>query len=336
MRFPFVLIRSLGAYLVKQKLLGQERFPLVLMLEPTHRCNLACTGCGRLHEYRSTLRRSLSAEACLAAVDECGAPVVSLCGGEPLIYGPVRRLITGILARKKTLYLCTNGLLLEGFLDRLAPDPRLHLNIHLDGLAHTHDAMAGQPGVFRAAVRAIKKAKRMGFRVCTNTTIYRTSDLDEIEALFAYLTHLGVDGLLVSPGYRFEAHEDGGTFLERREIHARFQAIRSFAGRFPLHSSPLYMDFLAGRRRLRCAPWGNVTRNPVGWKSPCYLITDAHYPTYTAMMAKTDWDRYTSGEDPRCSDCMMHSGFEAAATLEVMRSPMALGRTLTWQFSDRR
>jgi hopanoid biosynthesis associated radical SAM protein HpnH len=319
MRFPLSLTRSLTGYLLKKTLAGQKKFPLVLMLEPLHACNLRCAGCGRIREYAATVAERLSVEECLAAVDECGAPIVSLCGGEPLIYPGIEELITGILGRHKHVYLCTNGVMLVGKLAGLPVCDRLFINVHLDGMEATHDAMAGREGVFAKAVEGIKAAKAAGFLVYTNTTLYRETDVHEIEVLFELLAELGVDGMMISPAYGYAAVQqaDPGSaeriYMTRPEIHDKFRLARTVLRRFRLTASPVYMDFLCGRRELRCAAWANPTRNVVGWKGPCYLITDGHYRTYQEFVERTDWEKLGPGGDPRCEDCLVHCGFEPAA-----------------------
>lgn len=321
---------TLSRYLAQQAVTFRARFPLVLMLEPTHKCNLACAGCGRIREYRDTLNEMMSAEECLAAARECGAPVVAVTGGEPLLHPELPAIIHGLTGpQKRFVYLCTNGLLLEKTLPRLTPGPRLSLNVHLDGIATSHDAMAGRAGVFDTAVAGIAAAKAAGFGVCTNTTIYKSTDIAEIRALFDRLTALGVDGLLVSPGFDYEAVGED-VFLERQEVHQAFQQIWDLSRRYRLYNTPLYLDFLRGNRPLQCTPWGNPTRNPRGWKQPCYLITDGHCASFKDLMESTDWSRYGNGRDPRCAHCMVHSGFEATVVRQVMRSPAAMLQMARW------
>src|SRR5262249_21407321 len=279
MRFPLSLTTTMIGYIGGKKLRREKRFPLVLMLEPLHACNLTCTGCGRIREYSSTIKDRLTVEECLASVDEAGAPIVSICGGEPLIYPDIGRLAKGILKRRKHIYLCTNGMFIKKRLHEFRATSRFFFNIHLDGLEETHDVAVERRGVFKAAVEGIVAAKARGFLVCTNTTIYKETDLGEIDRLFTYLTRLGVDGFLLSPAYGYKAvHETNPTgaaeiFLTRDEIRAKFQEATRVLGRHRLMSSPVYMEFLSGKRELTCTTWGNPTRNVKGWKGPCYLIT---------------------------------------------------------------
>jgi len=316
MRFPLSLSVDLTRYLMKKRLTGEEKFPLVLMLEPTHQCNLACTGCGRIQEYRDTLNQSMTIEQCLTAVDECGAPVVTVTGGEPLIYPPVYELLEELIHRKKHIYLCTNAILLEKALPRLPVNKRLTLSIHLDGLAPTHDLILGRPGLFNTAVNAIKAAKARGLRVCTNTTIYKPTDIREIEILFSYLTEIGIDGILVAPAYSFNGVEPE-LFLSREEINEKFTRLTLNGFHFRYFSTPLYLSFLRGERHYECTPWANPTCNPHGWRSPCYQLLDTHYSTFAELMSLTDWERYGTGRDPRCAQCMMHSGFEPSVVRQM-------------------
>ncbi len=321
MRFPFALTSTMANYLFRQRLAGRKRFPLVLMLEPLHACNLTCTGCGRIREYASTIKDKLSVEECLESVEECGAPIVSICGGEPMIYPWLEELVAKLLERKRFIYLCTNGMFIQKKLAGYKPSRRLFFNVHMDGMEETHDLMVERQGVFQAAVEGIKTAKKAGFQVCTNTTIYRETNLHEIDVLFAFLTELGVDGLMLSPAYGYDAvqatNPSGAAeiFLTREEIIAKFRASRDLQKKYKLTASPVYLEFLRGERDLDCAAWANPTRNVRGWKGPCYLITDGHYKTYNELIEKTNWDALGRGKDPRCEHCMVHCGFEPAAAL---------------------
>jgi hopanoid biosynthesis associated radical SAM protein HpnH len=309
MRFPMSLYVSMSGYLIKNFLTGRKAFPLVLMLEPTHRCNLSCTGCGRIREYHDTLDREMTLEECLQAVDESGPPVITITGGEPLLYSRVADLVRDVLARGKHIYFCTNGLLLEENLSRFSPSPRFTWNVHFDGTEPVHDQIINRRGGFQKALAGVRAAKARGFRVSTNTTVFQETDVDDLERLFEQLTAVGVDGILVAPGFSYE-EVTGEIFLTRQQITDKFRRIRHWGRRFPLISNPIYLDFVSGDLQLDCTPWGNPTRNPRGWKSPCYLITDTHYASFAELMARTDWEHYASGLDPRCSQCMMHCGFE--------------------------
>lgn len=338
MRFPFSLTRSMTAHLLRNRWAGRKRFALVLMLEPLHACNLKCAGCGRIREYAETIRESLTVEECLASVKECRAPVVSICGGEPMIYKGIEELVDKTLALGRHIYLCTNGMFTEKKLGGFRPSKRLFWNIHIDGMEATHDAIVCRAGVFAKAVAGIRAAKAAGFRVCTNTTIYRQTDLNEIAELFGFLTGLGVDGFLLSPAYGYEAVRADGQgdemFLTREETHAKFREARKLLGRFRLMSSPIYLDFLCGERELPCAAWANPTRNTKGWKGPCYLMTDGHYASYQELLEKTDWSRLgPDGDEPRCRHCLMHCGFEPAAVFAAQSSLRDGLRMAVWQMT---
>ena len=324
-------------YLACKKVARTRRFPLVLMLEPLHACNLSCTGCGRIREYAETVKKRLSVEECLASVDEAGAPIVSICGGEPLIYPEIGPLVRSILQRHKHIYLCTNGVFLQKRLQEFQPTSHFFFNVHLDGLERTHDQIVERSGVFQAAVEGIQAAKKHGFRVCTNTTIYKETNPEEIDALFAYLTNLGVDGFLVSPAYGYAAvhesnpEEAAQIFMTGGDIRAWFQKAQKLFARYRMMSSPLYLEFLAGQRELSCTAWGSPTRNVQGWKGPCYLITDQHHRTFRHLMDNTDWDRYGPGNDPRCEHCLVHCGFETSAALGVNRKISDSVKMMLWQ-----
>lgn len=338
MRFPFSLTRAMASYLLRQRLAGRQRFALVLMLEPLHACNLSCAGCGRIREYRDTLHCHLGVDDCLAAASECGAPIVSLCGGEPLIYPQIGQLVRELINRGRHVYLCTNGTLLEKKLAEFRPSSRLLVNVHLDGMEETHDHLAGRRGVFAAALAGIRAAKRAGFYVCTNTTLYRQTDIHELVVLFDLLCELGVDGLMLSPAFGYEAvraetPEGDGLFMTRAQIRAKFAEARPLLERFKLTASPLYLDFLCGRRELPCAAWANPTFNVRGWRRPCYLLADGHAASYAELLQTTDWHAYGPGADPRCAHCLVHCGFEPAAVLSTPRRLSDWLRLAFWQVS---
>jgi hopanoid biosynthesis associated radical SAM protein HpnH len=332
MRFPMRLNYDLTKYIISNKMKNQEKYPLVLMLEPTHLCNLACSGCGRIREYADTMQDMMTLQQCLDSVDECPAPVVTITGGEPFLYPHIFPLIEEVLKRGKHIYLCTNALLLEKALDNIKPHPNFVLNIHMDGMEETHDRILERPGTFRIAMSAIKKAKALGFRVCTNTTIFKETDLMEIEMLFSHLKEIGVDGFLVAPGFGYEAVGEK-LFLERREIQKKFEQVFEMSKRFCFFSTPMYLRFLKGEKQLECTPWGNPTRNPRGWKAPCYLITDAHYGSFKEMMAKTQWEKYGVGKDSRCAQCMMHCGFEPSVVAEIGKSFKDMWEMFLWNLT---
>jgi hopanoid biosynthesis associated radical SAM protein HpnH len=332
MRFPWRLNYDLTKYIMKNGLNKVPRYPLVLMLEPTHLCNLACSGCGRIREYADTIQEMMSLEECLSSVDECPAPIVTITGGEPFLYPHVYDLVKGVLQRGKHIQFCTNGLLLEKGLEQMEPHPNFTFNVHMDGLEETHDRLLERKGTYKIAIEGIKKAKAKGFRVCTNTTIFKDTDMVEIEMLFAQLTELGVDGLLAAPGFDYEAVGED-LFLVRREIEKKFAYVYEMSKRFRFWSTPMYLRFLKGEKQLQCTPWGNPTRNPRGWKAPCYLITDAHYPTFAEMMAKTDWEKYGVGRDDRCAQCMMHCGFEPTVVNEIGKSWKDIWEMIVWNLT---
>lgn len=339
MRFPLSLTTTMVGYIAKNKIKRKQRFPLVLMLEPLHACNLTCTGCGRIREYETTIKQKLSVEECLAASEECGAPIVSICGGEPMIYPEIGRLVGELLSRKRHVIVCTNGMFTQKRLHEFKPTSHFCFNVHLDGLEETHDRAVERAGVFQAAVEGIKVAKQAGFTVCTNTTVYKDTNIAEIDALYAYLTKLGVDGFLLSPAYGYAAvHATNPTgaaeiFLTRDDIRAKFREAQGLLKKYRMRNSPIYLEFLAGKRELTCTAWGNPTRNVKGWKGPCYLITDAHHETFDGLMNDTDWDSYGHGKDPRCEHCMVHCGFEPSAALGVDGKFGDSLKMLAWQMS---
>ncbi len=314
---PFHILHSASNGSRKPHPMINKRFPLVLMLEPLHACNLTCTGCGRIREYESTITEKLSVEQCLHAVDECGAPIVSICGGEPMLYPDMARLTREILGRGKHIYLCTNGMFIRKKLYEYAPDDRFFFNVHLDGLEKTHDLAVEREGVFREAIEGIRVAKEAGFKVCTNTTVYKETDMNEIAELFEYLAQFRVDGHMISPAYGYSAVNNREIFLTREDVHVKFKHVDELARRFPLNTTPVYQDFLKGERDLPCTAWGNPTYNVRGWKGPCYLITDAHYETFEELMTKTPWENYGAGNDHRCEHCMVHCGYEPSAALGI-------------------
>jgi hopanoid biosynthesis associated radical SAM protein HpnH len=335
MRYPLKMTVNLSRYVVSNKVRGTKKFPMVLMLEPLHACNLTCTGCGRIREYKSTINEMLSVDECLAAVDESGAPIVSICGGEPLIYPEIGKLTQEILARGRHIILCTNGMFIKKKLHEFKPSSSFFWNVHLDGMERTHDLCVEKDGVFRDAIEGIKAAKAAGFLVCSNTTIYKETDLNEIAELYAYCDELGVDGYMLSPAYNYAAVMTKEIFMSKADVRDKFRAAYELLGKYNLMVSPIYMDFLRGERDLDCTAWGTPTYNPRGWKGPCYLITDAHHKTYGELVANTDWSKYGPGNDPRCADCMVHVGFE---TTPILGAHPRLGDTWTmfkWQMSGK-
>jgi hopanoid biosynthesis associated radical SAM protein HpnH len=335
MRFPLKQTLAVARHIKVNKAKKISRFPLVLMLEPLHACNLKCEGCGRIREYSATLKEQVPLDKCLKAIDDCGAPVVSVCGGEPLIYKDIVPLVEKTLEKGRVVYLCTNGTVLDWKLPAFKPHKMFNINIHIDGMERTHDAIVQRPGTFRQVCENIKIAKKAGFTVCTNTTVYKETSAEEIEDLFRHLESLGVDGMLVSPGFEYEdlphpGGVKGGFFMSAAETAEKFGKIRSFAKKYRVWSTPLFMDFLAGKRQFKCTPWGNVTYNIAGWKAPCYLITDRHFDGYAELMNGVDWERYQARSDGRCANCMVHSGFEPTAALETGTNLKDMLRMAWW------
>jgi hopanoid biosynthesis associated radical SAM protein HpnH len=317
-------VARVGAYVVKQHLAGRKRYPLVLMLEPLFRCNLACSGCGKIDYPAEILNQRLSVQECLDAVDECGAPVVSIAGGEPLLHRELPEIVAKILERKKFVYLCTNALLLEKKLDQYKPHPYFSWDIHLDGDRETHDRAVSQDGTFDRAVSAIKKAKAAGFRLSINCTLFDGADPARVASFFDEATALGIDGIMTSPGYAYERAPDQAHFLSRQKTKQLFRDIlRAGKNRgWSFSQSPLFMSFLAGNEEYRCTPWGNPTRNVFGWQRPCYLLGEGYAKSFSELMETTDWDSYGTGNYEKCADCMVHSGYEATAVVDAVKHPL--------------
>ena len=378
MKFPLPLTAKIAAYVIGHKLRGTKKFATVLQLEPLHTCNLTCTGCGRIREYSTSLKDMMSLDDCLAAAEECNAPMVSICGGEPLIYPHIEALVEGLLAQKRIVYICTNAifmrkkmrewltkelrsadrrlrnelenklrvLLANGLVSEkeaatvrnpqsairdhvIAPSKWMYWNVHLDGLERTHDLIVEREGVFKECILAIKMAKVLGYQVATNTTIYKETDMQEIERMFDYLADLGVDGHTITPGYDYDAAKRDmikrlklrpeDFFLTRSMTIEKFREIDKWINRYTFFGTPIYFEFLAGKRDLTCSAWAIPTRNIRGWKAPCYLMTDGHYSSYAELLEQTQWDRYgvVNGvaRDTRCENCMVHCGYEPTATL---------------------
>jgi hopanoid biosynthesis associated radical SAM protein HpnH len=372
MRFPLALSLKITRHIVKHKLLRTPKFAMVLQLEPLHTCNLTCTGCGRIREYSTSLKDMVPLEQCLAAAAECDAPMVSICGGEPLIYPKIEELVAGLREQGRIIYICTNGVFmrkkmreylaarfnptLDAQLRKLEeeqlvtpkeaeqirtageaarkkvviePSKWMYWNVHVDGLEYTHDLIVEREGVFRECVAAIRMAKILGFQVATNTTVYKETDVRELEDMFNYLSWLGVDGHTISPGYDYDAakkdmikrlgRNPDEFFLTRAMTREKFRDIERWGKQFTIFGTPVYQEFLAGKRELTCTAWAIPTYNVKGWKAPCYLMTDGHYPTYAEMLAKVDWDKYGVvdgvARDPRCENCMVHCGYDPSGAL---------------------
>ena len=372
MRFPLALTMKIASHIVKHKVRKTPKFAMVLQLEPLHTCNLTCTGCGRIREYSTNLKDMVPLEKCLAVAMECDAPMVSICGGEPLIYPKIEELIAGLLEQGRVLYICTNGVFMrkkmrdylaaiytpesEGMLNQLLaeklvtekeadgirnaneaakkkvvirPTKWMYWNVHVDGLEFTHDLIAEREGVFKECVEAIKMAKICGYQVATNTTVYKETDVKELEDMFKYLSSLDVDGHTISPGYEYDAakkdmvsrlgKQPEDFFLTRKMTRQKFAKIEEWGKMFTIFGTPVYQEFLAGKRELTCTAWAIPTYNVKGWKAPCYLMTDGHYDGYTEMLTKVTWDKYgvVNGvaRDPRCENCMVHCGYDPSGAL---------------------
>jgi hopanoid biosynthesis associated radical SAM protein HpnH len=329
MRFPLHITTDMVSYQIKQSLQGRARYPFVLMLEPLYTCNLACVGCST-ERHTGKLADRLPVETCLGAVDDCGAPSVSICGGEPTLYPELKALVDGIIARKRHIYLCTNGLVLDTkVFGKIPPAKRLTLNIHLDGMRETHDKVCAREGVFDNAIAMIREAKRLGYHVMTNTTIFKDTALEEIEALCELVHSLGVDGMLLAPGYQYESVKED-IFLTRQEIQKKFTHVLALSKRFPISSTPMFLEFAAGERDYACSPWSTVTFTPRGWKGPCYLIGERYSQDFQEFWNNTDWTYWESRKDDRCQNCAMHSGFEASAVRELRKNPKDLLRVMAW------
>jgi len=398
MRFPLALTAKIASYMIGHKLRGTKRFATVLQLEPLHTCNLTCTGCGRIREYSTSLKDMMTLEDCLGAAQECNAPMVSICGGEPLIYPHIEALVSGVLDQGRIVYICTNAmfmrkkmrewlaselaksqngdgkklqdkidvLLSKGLLSEkdaieirkgpkdparptIAPSKWMYWNVHLDGLERIHDLIVEREGVFKECILAIKMAKILGYQVATNTTIYKETDMEEVEQMFDYLSDLGVDGHTISPGYEYDAAKKDmikrlnlrpeDFFLTRKMTLEKFNKIEEWMNRYTFLGTPVYFEFLAGKRDLTCSAWAIPTRNIRGWKGPCYLMTDAHYSSYAELLEKTEWDRYgvVNGvaRDSRCENCMVHCGYEPTASLGLQARPGDTWKTIKFNFGPK-
>ncbi|HET6184972.1 MAG TPA: adenosyl-hopene transferase HpnH [Acetobacteraceae bacterium] len=313
-----------GAYVVRQHLRGRKQYPLVLMLEPLFRCNLACAGCGKIDYPAPILNQRLSVEECIAASEECGAPVVAIAGGEPLLHKEMPQIVRALLDRGKFIYLCTNALLLEKKLDQFTPHKNFAWDVHLDGDQEMHDFAVSQTGVFERAVNAIKAAKARGFRVCINTTLFDGADPARVAAFLDHVNGIGIDGVMISPGYAYERAPDQEHFLNRRKAKQLFRDIfkRGKGKNWKFNQSSLFLDFLAGNQSYLCTPWGKPTRNVFGWQRPCYLLGEGYAKTYRELIETTDWDKYGTGKYEKCANCMVHSGYEATAVIDAVRNPL--------------
>lgn len=321
-----------GSYIIGQRLKGRKRFPLVLMLEPLFRCNLACQGCGKIQHPAEILKQNLSPADCFKAVEECGVPVVSIPGGEPLLHPQIDEIVAGLVARKKFVYLCTNAILLEKSLDKFQPSPYLTFSVHLDGLREDHDRAVDRDGIFDKAIAAIKAAKAKGFRVTTNTTIFEGAKPETVQEFFDFVQGLGIDGMMISPGYSYAWAPDQDHFLKREQTRALFREIlmpwKTGKKQWNFNHNPLFLDFLMGDKDYECTPWGSPSYSVLGWQKPCYLLNEGYYQSFQELLDKTDWEKYghKSG-NPQCADCMVHCGYEPTAAVDALK-PANMGRAM--------
>lgn len=325
MSVPIFQQAVMGTYLLKQRLKGRRRYPLVLMLEPLFQCNLACAGCGKIDYPDEILRQRLSVEECLQAVDECGAPMVAIPGGEPLIHREIDQIVAGIVARRKFVSLCTNAILLEKNLHRFTPSRYLTFSVHLDGLKDHHDRSVCRDGVFEKAMSAIKAAQDKGFQVNANCTVFQDHPVEDLAAFLDECTRLGV-GVSLSPGFAYERAPDQANFLRRRNTKTYFRDLfaRNEGPRWSIINSPLYLDFLAGNQEYMCSPWGMPARNVFGWQRPCYLLGEGYASSFKELMETTDWDAYGTGRYEKCADCMAHCGYEPTAAADALSHPLKI------------
>jgi len=319
MAVPLAQMWTVARYVISQRLRRRRRYPLVLMLEPLFRCNLACAGCGKIQQPKHILRQHLTPRECFDAVDECGAPIVSIPGGEPLLHPDIVEIVEGLIERRKYVYLCTNALMLEQALPRFRPSTHLSFSVHLDGPPDEHDASVCRDGVYKIAESAIRAALSAGFRVTTNTTLFNTADPQSFRDFFDRMMDIGVEGMTISPGYPYEKAPDQTHFLHRHETVGLFRRLlRDRPARWQFNQSPLFLEFLQGHWNLPCTPWGNPTYNLFGWQRPCYLLEEGTVETFDELIHATDWDNYgPDSGNPACSDCMVHSGFEATAVTQT-------------------
>ncbi|PSP17050.1 MAG: hopanoid biosynthesis associated radical SAM protein HpnH [Cyanobacteria bacterium QS_8_64_29] len=327
---------TVGKYILTQRFKGRKRYPLVLMLEPLFRCNLACPGCGKIQHPKEVLKRNLTPQECFDAAETCGAPVVSIPGGEPLLHPQIDEIVSGLIARGKFVYLCTNGVLLEQYLDKFQPSSHLTFSIHLDGLREQHDSCVNQQGVFDKAVQAIQTAKSKGFRVTTNTTVFEGADPYEMQQFFDYVMSLGVDGMMVSPGYSYDKAPDQDHFLQREQTRALFREMlapfKAGEKNWRFNHNPLFLDFLTGEKDYECTPWGSPSYSVLGWQKPCYLLDDGYFDTFQELMEQTDWSQYgRASGNPKCADCMVHCGYEPTAAEDSLH-PQNMVRSLASLF----
>jgi hopanoid biosynthesis associated radical SAM protein HpnH len=313
---------KVGTYVMRQKVKGRKRYPLVLMLEPLFRCNLECIGCGKIQKPNEILNKNLTPDECFQAARECGAPVVSIAGGEPLMHPQIVEIVEGLIKQKRYIYLCTNAIMLKNFLGKLPVSPFLTLSIHLDGLEEDHDRIVDRQGVFKVAVEAIRQAKEMGYRVSGNTTFFEGTTVEQAEKFLDYLNSLGVDGSTVASAFRYADAPDQEHFFGRKRTQEFFKELlgKNKKGRWDISHSPLYLEFLQGRRDYECTPWGNPNYSVLGWQKPCYLLDDGYAESFNELMDTTHWEDYGHKNNPKCADCTAHCGYEATAVEDATSS----------------
>ena len=324
MGIPLIQKIKVAKYILEQKIKGNKKYPLVLMLEPLFRCNLACAGCGKIDYPDEILNKRMSLKECLEAVDECGAPIVSIPGGEPLVHTEIGEIVQGIIDKGKFVYLCTNAILLEKKLDLFKPSQYLTFSIHLDGLKKEHDHSVCREGVYDKVIEAIKKAKQKGFRVNINCTLFHQMTPERTAKFFDFVTELGIDGITVSPGYAYERAPDQKNFLKRKKTKKLFRDIFKLGKgkKWVFSQSSLFLDFLAGNQNYKCTPWGNPTRNIFGWQKPCYLLGEGYVKTFDELINDTEWEKYGTGNYEKCANCMVHCGYEPTAAEDSIKNPL--------------
>jgi hopanoid biosynthesis associated radical SAM protein HpnH len=337
MPVPISQMWTVATYVLKQKIAGRKRYPFVLMLEPLFRCNLACAGCGKIQYPAHILKKELSPEECFKAVDECGTPMVSIPGGEPLMHPQIDKIVEGLVARKKYIYLCTNALLLKEKLDLFKPSKYLTFSVHMDGQREHHDFSVCREGGYDLAVDGIKEALKRGFRVTTNTTLFDGADPNSVRQFFDEMMELGVEGMMLSPGYSYDKAPDQKHFLGRARTRRTFRAILSNRKKsWQFNQSPLFLEFLMGKQQYACTPWGMPTYNVFGWQKPCYLLQDGYADSFQELLDTTEWQNYgTESGNPKCANCMVHSGYEASAVDHTFGGLRGLFATIKATFSGK-
>ncbi len=329
MRFPLEFSMAQAKHRAKMEKAREKRYPTVLMLEPLYTCNLACIGCS-VERHTGKLADRMSLEACFKAAEDCGAPIVNICGGEPTLYPELKELVEGLIQRGKHIIMCTNALRLEDkVFGIIPPSPYFFLMIHLDGMRETHDYVCNRKGVFDKAVEMVKKARDLGYYTYLNTTVFKETQVAEVEELCQLVDTLKANGILISPGYEYASVEQD-IFLNKEQIHEKFKSIRDFSHRYKVNATPMFLEFAAGLRELPCAPWSTVNYAPKGWKAPCYLIGEDHIPDWETFWNKTDWAYWESRQDPKCQNCKMHSGFEHSAVEEAMKTMRGKLQLAAW------